>query len=170
MSKLVMKIRPSVLGFYVKHYYTTTIIALIAVIGGIYALVLANSFEFALVGFAIGVFLIILGVVHAIMNKKTTVLFISKEEIVYEHGIIEHHKRVAPVHMITDSFVHRSLLDKILKTADLRINTSGTSTYEIDIEDYDHKDIEMIHKMIYNLIRKTPTSMNDKDSVNKEKK
>lgn len=159
-----MRIRPSFHGFFIKHYYLSSLFSIVMVVVGVLAISDAVLGTVALGAIGLGVFLIIWGLLHAYANQRTTVLYISDEEVIYETGILEHSKRVAPVHMITDSHIHRSFIERIVGIAGMRINTSGTSGFEIDIDDFNYSDIEKIHGIIYNLIRTTPSSLGKEKS------
>jgi uncharacterized membrane protein YdbT with pleckstrin-like domain len=159
-----MRIRPSFHGFFLKHYYLTTIIAIVSF--GVGAMMMQDpmmgTVSLGAIGF--GAALIVWGLVHAYANQRTTLLYINNEEVIYETGIMEHSKRVAPIHMITDSHVHRSFMERIMGIAGMRINTSGTAEFEIDIDDFNYKDINALHDRIYRLIRKAPPSLKGEET------
>jgi uncharacterized membrane protein YdbT with pleckstrin-like domain len=165
-SRIVMIIRPSFHGFFIKHYYLSTIFSAVLIVVGIVAISDPVLGIAALGAIGLGVFLILFGLLHAYANQKTAMLYISDEEVIFESGIISHSKRMVPLHMITDSHVHRGFIDRIIGISGMRINTSGTSGFEIDIDDFNYPDIEMMHNRIHKLIRKTPSSINKHEEGN----
>ncbi|PIT84500.1 hypothetical protein COU37_03160 [Candidatus Micrarchaeota archaeon CG10_big_fil_rev_8_21_14_0_10_45_29] len=154
-----MKIKPSLHGFYVRNYWVSTIIAVALILAGGYFLVFAGNMAWGLGAIGVGILLVVIGIAHSALNRKYTSLYLSEEELVYEEGVLSHHKRMAPIHMITDSTVKRSFFERILGIADLQVNTSGTSEIEIIANDFSYSEIDRMHKEIYRLIRGTPASM-----------
>jgi len=154
-----MKIKPSLHGFYVRNYWLATIIAALLIFAGGYFLVFSGNVMWGLASGGAGVLLVAVGIAHSSLNRKFTSLYLSEEELVYEEGVLSHHKRMVPIHMITDSTVQRSFFERILGIADLHVNTSGTGETEIIANDFSYAEIEKLHKEIYRLIRDTPASM-----------
>jgi len=152
-------IHPDRRAFFIKHYALVGLVSLLLLPLGVWVLLEMRSLEWALGAWALAVVLVSICLIHTHLHVRNVLLYQSSEEVVFETGILEHHKRVVPLHMITDSSVYRSFLDKMLGVATLRINTSGGSAYEIIAEDFPIGQVERIHQEIHLRMRRLPGSM-----------
>ena len=147
-------IRPVVWGFLINHYIMLVPFSiLVLVVGialyfsgvemlepaGIFAiLILAVSFAFA--------------GAHAVLHCKVTSIQFDGNKLIYETGIIHHKRKKAAIHMITDSSVSRKLIEQVFGLATMRINTSGTATYEIVCDSLVRKDADEMHNHLYDVL------------------
>ena len=147
-----MRIRPSTHGFYAKNYLFSTLLAVILFFSGIYMAFETGELLISIGLVVLGSLLIAIGIVHSVVNTKSTVLYLEENKLVYETGILSHHKKIAPLSMITDSTIERTFFERIVGVGDLHINTSGTAGIEILANDFNFEDVEKIHKQIYEII------------------
>ncbi len=157
------KIRPNRLRFFIRNYLAAALFA---------ALLFAVGFAGASgavpldAGAALGLWiagtaLILIGVAHSVLNYNTTCIYLADEEVLYESGILSKKKISVPLHKITDTAVSRGIADKILGTAKIKINTSGSKGYEIEAT-FGNGDVGRLYAEIYRLINKTPKSLHGK--------
>ena len=163
-----MRIRPSVHGFYVKNYLFATVLAVLMFFAGLYMIFASGELMISLGLVVVSVLIVVLGVVHSHVNSKTSVLYISGDQLVYETGILSQHKMVAPVSRITDSAIKRTFFERIFGIADLQVNTSGTGEIEILANDFNYEEVEKLHEELYRLINKTQQMQPAKEAEQKK--
>lgn len=154
-----MKLRPSIHGFYAKNYLFATLLSIIMFFAGVYMIIFSPEIMISIGLLLLSVFLIVVGVVHSVVNSKTSMIYIENDEqLVYETGILSHHKKVAAVSRITDTAIKRSFFERIIGVADLQINTAGTADVEIMANDFNYTEINELHDRLNRLIHRVPVN------------
>lgn len=157
-----MQIKPSARGHYLKHHAPLTAVAILLAFAGSFLLLSIGFLAAFAIAAIISAIIIAGGILHSSLNRAHTTLHVSNDEVVYERGILNHHKTKVPIAMITDSTIKRSFMDKLARVSTMLINTSGTTEREIIAEDFDFAEVEKmgdeIHRLIRELHRANPHS------------
>ncbi len=144
-------IRPSHRGYILRRHGIALLIALFFFVLGVYLFIAGvpssflgsvASYALALVGLGILVFLYVLA--DSELHYLTTKVYLTPDGyIVYESGVLRHQKKRAGVFEVTDTASEQSILDRLVNTTTLKINTGGSMGYEIVIHDVDAHMAEM---------------------------
>ena len=166
-------IRPSPKAFIIHRYLWSLVIALLLLLAGLYILFTSASPDFILpIGGSLPVIQIVLGLwslaviitgfafIHTHLHQRAY-LALRSEELVYEYGIINHHKITVPLHMVTDSQITRLWFDRLVGSATLQVDTSGGSGYEITAYEFGAADVERLYNELMKLINELPNSLPD---------
>ena len=159
------KVHPNRFRYFLHNYFLVALLSSALFLAGFLAAfsVIPGGAMLALPCWIIAAIAAIATIGHTALHCNATVIYLTGEEIIYETGIISHQKVSVPLHMITDTKLDRELIDKLLGTATIRINTSGGKDYEI-VANFEFDDLNELYNEIYRLIRKTPTSMPDAEA------
>jgi len=147
-------IRPVVWGFLINHYIMLLPFSLLVLVVGI--ALYFSGVEWLEPAGIFAIFILIMTVAfagaHAVLHCRVTSIRFDGHKLIYETGIVHHKKKKAAIHMITDSSVTRSLTEQIFNLATLKVNTSGTATYEIVCDSLLRKDAEGLQKKVYDVL------------------
>lgn len=150
------KIRPTVKGYFVKHYIILLPLSVAAAATGVLILVSVPD-----VDPIAGIFLITAGalalgatILHSWLHRGATSLFFDEDKIVYETGILDHRKKKIPMNMVADSSATRTFIEKFSGTGTLNISTSGSSGYEIVCNGLNYFELEAMHNALYARLQK----------------
>jgi uncharacterized membrane protein YdbT with pleckstrin-like domain len=160
MSEKFM-IRPSEIGFFLRHYLWAGALSIILIPAGLIVLNETQALEWALGIWTVAAIIISTALIHTYLNRRTAYIALSGEELVYEFGILSHNRIVAPINKITDVALEASWFERIIGVCTLKANTAGGSGYEIIAQDFAKKDVDKIYSELLHLIRKTPGSLPD---------
>ena len=151
-----MMVKPTMRGFILKRYLLHIVFGLVLV-GFALATEAPLGIEELRAGAGVlGFFLIVIPLVHAKLYEKTTTVYTTEDDyIVYERGILHHNKKKIAINNITDTAISATLLERIINTRTLKINTGGSLGYEAEIEDLDKEEAEELHDFILNRKRST---------------
>lgn len=164
-------LHPDRMKVFVRKYWFAAVFFIIMVIGG-FAMLLQDvpyNNDAALGMWLLGVAVLVACSAHTVLYCDSTMIYLEKEEVVLERGILEKQKVRVALHMITDTKLERDILDKMLGTAVIMINTSGTSGYEI-VGRFESGALEAMNSEIYRLVSKTSQSIPNKDAKPENKK
>ncbi|MFH1520983.1 MAG: PH domain-containing protein [Candidatus Micrarchaeota archaeon] len=149
------KIKPTTLRYMIGHYLFAIPLSIIFILTGAYFFSIKfMGNEFGLGVIVAGIIITLIPLIHSVVYSRTTSIGFDDEKIVFESGILSHRTKKAPVHMITDSSLNRSLVQRITDAATLNISTSGSSGYEIVCEGLMNKEAKELHEQIYERIDK----------------
>lgn len=95
---------------------------------------------------------LLFSLVHSKLHEMVTSVALEDNKVVHESGIFKHRKNSLQMSMVTDSLVTRSVLDRMLGTCTLHVNTSGTSAYEVVCDALDVKEAEKMNELLHELI------------------
>lgn len=159
------RVHPERLRFFAHNYLLLALLSVMMFIVGFGAAlgIFPGDAMVALPLWIIGAAIIAFSVGHTVLHCNATMIYLTKEELVSETGIVEHHKVRVPIHMITDVKLHRDFVDKLIGTATIHVNTSGGKGYEI-FGHFEYPDLDELYNEVFALIRKTPASLPDKDA------
>ncbi|MFH0927526.1 MAG: PH domain-containing protein [Candidatus Micrarchaeota archaeon] len=147
-----MRIRPSIHGFYIRDYLFATVIAAIMLIAGIYMFFETREGLISSGLVALAALIVAAGLAHSTVNRKTTYLELTDEQLIYDSGILSHSRVVAPISQITDTAIKRTFFERICGIANLLVNTSGTGSVEIYAEDFSYDDVASLNNEINRMI------------------
>lgn len=153
-------IRPTVRGYFIHHYLLLGVLSVLITAIGIGAVLGALDFMDSNMGVAAIVFAVVLisvALAHSKLHRNATSVYFDEDKMVYETGILSHFKKKIPIHMITDSSLKRSFIEKTFGVATLNISTSGSSGYEIVCNGLDYAETERMHDILYERIKKSKT-------------
>lgn len=163
------RIYPNKLKFFLRAYWSIAIFTIILFIAGF--AIASGGFQvdgsFALPLWAFGFIACAIALAHTFLHCNGTCIYFSGEEVVYETGILQKQTIRVTLHMITDTKLTRDLLDNLLGTAVIQINTSGSTGYEIEAR-FGSSQLEKFHNDLYGMIRKLPGSMPDEKAKKKQ--
>lgn len=160
MADELLRIRPHVQSFLLKHYGWPLLAALLLLPAGYVVLAETQVMEFALGLWAVAALTASVAGIHAHLYRRVYVA-ITREEVVHEHGILNHHKSVVPLNKITDTSVFASWFDRLLGVATLHVNTAGGKDFEIVAQDFSRKDVDALNNELTRLMRAMPDSLPD---------
>ncbi len=111
----------------------------------IYSILQDHSFAIL----ALGVLILAYVAVESQLHHIVTRLHITPDGyVVYERGILRHEKKKASFTEITDTAIEQSVLDRLLNTCTLKINTGGSMDYEIVMRDLDAHLADSFHDFV----------------------
>jgi uncharacterized membrane protein YdbT with pleckstrin-like domain len=150
-------INPAPVPFYLRHYIGSTIVGALFLASSIILPLLGLDLWFsgALVG--IGLLVLGVGIAHTLLHCRETALTLSGMQLTYSTGILQRRIATVAVGQITDSLLNQDLTDKLLGTATFKINTSGSTSYEIDDGCFPFVAAKSMRDDIYALIDKPKT-------------
>ncbi|VVB56866.1 Bacterial PH domain protein [uncultured archaeon] len=154
------KIRPQPLSFFIKHYVWAAAAALLLIPGGLLVLMQTQVLEFALAAWAVAVILLSAALIHTHLHQRAY-LTLAGEELIYEFGILDHHRVAAPINKITDVGLDASWFERLIGACTLKVNTAGGTGYEILAEDFPRREVDVLYAELMRLMRKTPGSLPD---------
>lgn len=146
------KIKPTILGYMMGHYLLAIPLSIIFVLAGVYLFLINFMGQIGMGVIIAGIMIIIVPLIYSILYSRTTSIGFDDEKIIFETGILSRRTKKAPVHMITDSSLNRSLLQRIVGAATLNVSTSGSSGYEIICEGLRHNEAKELHEQLYEKI------------------
>jgi len=158
-----MKIKPSVLGFYVRHYLYATLFSLILVVAGIYMFTLIREITISVAMIGLAILIVAIGIIHSKVHAGSTYLEIDDKQLIFDTGILSHYRTIAPLAKITDSAMKRTFFERMIGVADLTVNTSGDSEPEITANDFEYAEVSKMHELVNHRLHITP------DTQEKEK-
>ncbi len=148
-------IHPGPFGFYVRSYWGTTLLSILLFAGAYAAYSAGGLGPWAPAALALaGVLLLLLGWGHAIFHSRTTTLSLEGMEVTYQTGVLNRTITTVAVGQITDSSITRDLLDNLLGSATFKINTSGSTDYEVNEGGFSFQQASAMRDQIYALIDK----------------
>lgn len=148
------RIKPTAFGYMLGHYLMVIPLSAVFVLVGAYLFSIKFMGQVGLGVIAAGIIITLIPLIHSVLYSRTSSIGFDDEKIVFETGILSRRTKKAPVHMVTDSSLNRTLLQRITGTATLNISTSGSSGYEIICEGLRNKEAKELHEQIYEKINK----------------
>lgn len=149
-------IKPTMKGHFVKHYLASIPFSLAFLAGGaaFLAFVPDADLVWAALLFAAGVLASGIPAAHSVLYCRATTVSFDGDKIVLETGILDHRKKKVPVNMVTDSSASRTFIERFFGTGTLNISTSGSTGYEIVCHGLDYRELDSMHNMLYEKIRR----------------
>jgi uncharacterized membrane protein YdbT with pleckstrin-like domain len=135
-DSLPIVINPSYVAVFVHKYWITLVIFIVSLILPVLSytnmLKLEPMILLTLVGLALSMLVIVL--MHAKLYQIVTTYEIHKASVIKRYGIIRKRTVNAPMEMITDMSIERDIVDHLMRTATLLVNTAGTNEYAVHIK------------------------------------
>lgn len=141
------RIRPKLTGYFLTHYFFVMPLAIVLV-----ALALMNVGELGLFFIFLAVLVLLFSIVHSKAHEMVTSVALEDNKIVHESGIFQHKKNSLPISTITDSAITRSLLERMVGTCTMHVNTSGLSGYEVVCDALDANEAEKMNSLLHEMI------------------
>ncbi len=166
MDKIIVK--PTAVGFFLKHYYILLLafpIALVILAASLAGVFVLELFVILVLFIALAV-MMALAIAHSKLHCNVTSVYANEEKLVHETGILHHHKKKLPMHMITDTSIKRTLFDRAIGIATLNVSTSGSSGYEVIVSCLPHSESEVFHENLYGIISKNQAKLRTEPGQN----
>jgi len=141
------KIRPRFIGYFLAHYLFVVPLAVVLA-----ALALMNVGEMEFFFIFLAVLVLLFSIAHSKAHEMVTSVALEDNKIVHECGIFQHKKNSLPISTITDSAITRSVLERMLGTCTLQVNTSGLSGYEVVCDALDVEEAEKMNNLLHEMI------------------
>ena len=141
------KIRPRFIGYFLAHYLFVVPLAVVLA-----ALALMNVGEMEFFFIFLAVLVLLFSIAHSKAHEMVTSIYIDDNKFVHESGILKNKKNSLPISMVTDSLITRSVLERVLGTCTLNVNTSGTSAYEVVCDALDFGEAEGVNNLLHEMI------------------
>jgi uncharacterized membrane protein YdbT with pleckstrin-like domain len=146
------KLTPLMFGYMIGHYFIAIVLSFVFLVVGLYLLPVKAMGPIGFGAIGGGFLILAILLLYAFLYTKTTAITFDGDKVVFETGILSKRTKKVPVHMITDSSLNRSFLQRILGAATLNISTSGSTGYEIVCEGLRNQQARELHDEIYERI------------------
>jgi uncharacterized membrane protein YdbT with pleckstrin-like domain len=152
-SESIIRVNPWYWAIFIQKYWITavmfvvTLVLLVLVFFGVVQL----DFVFAVALTGLTFCLLATVLLHSFLHQVFTIYEIGKSSVVKRHGIINKKTISAPIEMITDLSLQRNVLDHLLGTATLLVNTAGSNDYAIYIKYVSLKNANFMNARIVEL-------------------